>query len=147
MCWRPSAPNPSPRSACNCPGTVEGRTTIFARLANFNVTRDNVPTIADGGRRRWVIENQGFNEQKTGYELGHFCDCKDLDLMLGMYALLQIAHLFMQLLARSDLTDPVGHLTVLALLLPESPRNTAIPQETFSPNAQRFQIRFAKAPP
>lgn len=129
-----------------CEETVDGKTTTFAYLTNFNVTRDNVRTIADGGRRRWVIENQGFNEQKSGYELEHFCGCKDLELMLCMYALLQIAHLFMQLLARSDLTDPVGHLAVLALLLLESLRNTPIPHEIFDPDGPRFQIRFAKAP-
>ncbi len=123
------------------------KTTTFAYLTNFNVTPDNVQTIADGGRRRWVIENQGFNEQKTGYELEHFCGCKDPELMLCMYALPPIAHLFMQLLARSDMTGPVGHLTVMAMLLPESLRNTPIPEETFAPDGPRFQIRFAKAPP
>ena len=39
--------------------------------------------------------------------------------MLCLYALLQFAHLLMQLLTRSDLTAPVGHLTVLAKLLLE----------------------------
>lgn len=127
-----------------CEETVDGTTTTFAYLTNFEVTRDNVLTIADGGRLRWVIENQGFNEQKNGYELEHFCRCNDLDLMLCLYALLQFAHLLMQLLARSDLTDPVGHLTVLAKLLLESLRNSFIPEEIFDPDAPKFQIRFAK---
>lgn len=127
-----------------CEETVDGTTTTFAYLTNFEVTRDNVLTIADGGRRRWVIENQGFNEQKNGYELEHFCRCNDLNLMLCLYALLQFAHLLMQLLARSDLTDPVGHLTVLAKLLLESLRNSVIPEEIFDQDAPKFQIRFAK---
>lgn len=130
-----------------CEETVEGKTTTFAVLTNFHVTKDNAQIIADGGRKRWTIENEGFNEQKTGYELEHFCDCKDLQVMLCLYALLQIAHLLMQLLARSDLVDPVGHLTVLAKLLLEALRNLTIPEEIFDPDAKKFQIRFAKAPP
>ena len=57
---------------------MDGKTTTFAWLTNFNVDRDNVIIIARGGRTRWTIENEGFNEQKTGYESERFRDCKDL---------------------------------------------------------------------
>ena len=95
---------------------------------------------------RWTIENEGFNEQKTGYELEHFCDCKDLNVMLCLYYLLQIAHLFMQLLARSNLIDGVYHLDFLAHLLLEALRNLPIPEDIFDPRQPRYQIRFAKTP-
>ena len=130
-----------------CKETVEGKTTTFVFLTNFILTRDNVQIIADGARQRWVIENQGFNEQKNGYELEHFCDCNDLNVMLCLYHLLQIAHLFMQLLERSNLIESMGHLTVLAKMLLEALRNSDIPDEIFSPDAPKFQIRLAKAPP
>jgi len=45
-----------------CEETVEGKTTTFAYLSNFTVDRENVITIAEGGRKRWTIENQRFNE-------------------------------------------------------------------------------------
>ena len=77
---------------------------------NFVVDRDNVITIADGGRKRWTIENQGFNEQETGYELEHFCDRNNLNVMLCLYILLQIAHMLMQLLATSNLIEPLPTL-------------------------------------
>lgn len=130
-----------------CEETVDDKTTTFAFLTNFSVTEKNVEIIAQGGRLRWKIENEGFNEQKTGYELEHFCDCNNLDVMLNLYYLLQIAHLFMQLLARSNLVDEVTHLTFLASLLLEALRNLRLPEELFDPNPPRCQIRFSKAPP
>jgi hypothetical protein len=126
--------------------TVDGNTTTFAWLTNFTVDRDNVIIIAQGGRLRWTIENERFNEQKTGYELEHFCDCKDLGVMTCLYLLLQVAHLFMQLLARSDLIEPVSTLTFLAHLLLEALRNTLLPDQLFDPQLPRFQIRFTRAP-
>jgi len=129
-----------------CKETVDGNTTTFAWLTNFAVDRDNLITIAQGGRLRWTIENEGFNEQKTGYELEHFCDCKDLEVMTCLYLLLQIAHLFMQLLARSDLIDPVSTLTFLADLLLEALRNLELTDDVFAPEQPRFQIRFSREP-
>lgn len=129
-----------------CKETVAGKTTTFAWLTNFAVDRDNVIMIAQGGRLRWTIENEGFNEQKTGYELEHFCDCKDLEVMTCLYLLLQIAHLFMQLLARSNLIEHVSTLTRLAALLLEALRNLPLPEDLFDPHQPRFQIRFSREP-
>lgn len=129
-----------------CQETVDGTTTTFAWLTNFHVNPDNVILIAQGGRKRWTIENEGFNEQKTGYELEHFCDCQNLEVMTALYLLLQIAHLFMQLLARSNLIEPVATLTFLAALLLEAWRNLPVAEDLFDPNLPRFQIRFSRAP-
>ena len=129
-----------------CQETVDDQTTTFAYLTNFTVDREIVMTIADGGRKRWTIENEGFNVQKTGYELEHFCDCSTFEVMFALYLLLQLAHAFMQLLARSDLIDLVTDLTFLALLLLEALRNQTLPEELFATDLPRFQIRFAKAP-
>jgi hypothetical protein len=129
-----------------CQETKNGQTTTFAYLTNFTVTRDNVMEIANGGRLRWTIENQGFNEQKTGYELEHFCDCHSFEIMYCLYLLLQIAHLFMQLLDRSDLIESPGNLTHLAALLLEALRNLTLTEDLFAPNLPRIQIRFARQP-
>lgn len=122
-----------------------GKTTTFAWLTNFTVTRDTVLEIARGGRLRWKIENEGFQEQKTGYEMEHFCDCSDLNVMRCLYLILQIAHLLMQLLSKSNLVDAVSTLTFLAHLLLEALRNAVLPDHLFASNIPRIQIRFAKA--
>jgi len=129
-----------------CQETQNGATTTFAWLTDFHVGRDNVITIAQGGRKRWTIENEGFNEQKTGYELEHFCGCKSLEAMTALYLLLQIAHLFMQLLACSNLIEPVQTLTFLAALLLEAWRNLPLAEDLFDADQPRCQIRFSRAP-
>ena len=73
---------------------------------------------------------------------------QDRPLLAGslLYLLLQVAHLFMQLLARSNLIEPVSTLTFLADLLLEALRNALLPDQLFDPQQPRFQIRFTRAP-
>ena len=115
----------------------------FAWLANFTPTSDNVKQLAKGGRIRWKIENEGFNEQKNGYSMEHFCDCSNINALTNLYLLLQIAHTLMQLLARSNLATEHQTLAFLAYLLLESLRNAALPPYLFAPALPRIHIRFA----
>ena len=49
-------------------------THFFAWLTNFRLTGENVAATANrGGRCRWKIENQGFNDAKTYHGLEHIC--------------------------------------------------------------------------
>lgn len=126
----------------------DGERKTFAWLTSFAVTRDNVQEIAQGGRLRWKIENEGFKEQKIGYELEHFCDCNNLEVIRALYLLLQIAHMFMQLLAKCNhLKMPVQTLTHLAFVLLESLRNMPLTETVPLMNLPPMQIRFAKSDP
>jgi len=91
-----------------------------------------VETIAKGGRARWNIE-EGFNEQKTGYELERFCRGKALDLMLNLYGLRPIAHRFMQLRASSALIQYITPQTFLAKRMLEARPNLLLPDELLAP--------------
>ncbi len=123
-----------------------GRVTVYAWLTSFEVTHETVREIARAGRMRWKIENEGFNEQKNGYNMEHFCNCNDFNVMLCLYLILQIAHMFMQLLARSNLFDePVKVLSHLAALLLENLRNHVLPEAVPGQILPPMQIRFAKA--
>ena len=125
-----------------------GEKKTFAWLTSFEVTKDNVREITRAGRMRWKIENEGFKEQKTGYELEHFCDCGDLDVMRALYLLLQTAHMLMQLLARSNLLKhPVQVLTHLAFTLLESLRNLPLTENVPDMKLPPMQVRFAKSDP
>jgi len=124
----------------------KGEVTTYAWLTSFTVTQDNVQEIARGGRMRWKIENEGFNEQKNGYAMEHFCNCNDPNVMLCFYLILQTAHTFMQLLARSNLLDQaVQALKHLAYTLLESLRTTRLPAVVPDQLLPPMQIRFAKA--
>jgi hypothetical protein len=125
----------------------QGEVSVYTWLTSFTITKHNVQEIARAGRMRWKIENEGFNEQKNGYKMEHFCNCNDFNVMLCLYLILQIAHMFMQLLAKSNLLDePVQVLKHLAYLLLESMRNHLLPRAVPDQDLPQMQIRFAKAP-
>jgi hypothetical protein len=124
----------------------EGEITTYVWLTSFTPNQQNVQEIARAGRMRWKIENEGFNQQKTGYEMEHFCNCNDFNAMLCLYLLLQIAHMFMQLLAKSDLFyAPIQVLKHLAYLLLENLRNRRLSQPVPDRQLPPMQIRFTKA--
>jgi hypothetical protein len=75
----------------------------FVFLSRRRVDAKNVRRLAQGGRDRWIIENQGFNTQKNGgYELEHAFS-EDNCAAKSFYLLMQIAHIFGQLLAKGSL--------------------------------------------
>lgn len=115
----------------------------FAWLANFLPNQDNVTIYGKGGRLRWKIENEGYNEQKNGYRMEHFCDCSNTNALVGLFLLLQIAHTLMQLLARSSIVEGFETLQFLAFLLLESLRNARLPEHLFAPEIPPMQIRIA----
>ena len=124
----------------------QGEVSTYAWLTSLKVTKQTVQEIARAGRMRWKIENEGFNEQKNGYEMEHFCNCNDFNVMYCLYLILQIAHMFMQLLARSNLFDePVQALKHLAFLLLESLRNNRLPNTVPKQDLPPMQIRFSSA--
>lgn len=85
-------------------GTGEAKT--FAWITDLKVKAGNVREIAQGGRLRWKIENEGFNTQKNGgYGLEHLYS-HDPQAMKVFYLLLQVAHIIFQLLEKGSLIRP-----------------------------------------
>lgn len=123
--------------------------TKFMWVTNFTLSTRNVDTLAnEGGRLRWKIENEGFNEQKNGgYELEHAYS-KDENASKVFYYLLQIAHLIFQLLEkgsdfRKAFPNGVGGLQNLAFRLLEAWRNLRLSTTDFCNLYKgRYQIRF-----
>lgn len=67
-------------------------------LTDLPVNRKNQKQTVLYGRRRWLIENQGFNKQKKqGYNLEHMYS-KDYCGMRNHYYLIQISHMISQLM-------------------------------------------------
>jgi hypothetical protein len=91
-------------AAVQCQETVDGQTTTFAWITSLNVNARTVIEVATkGGRHRWHIENQGFNQQKnSGFNLEHVFGT-DPELLKAYYYLLQIAHMMLQILQASSL--------------------------------------------
>ena len=77
--------------------TVGDKTTMFNYITNLKVKDSNIVEIVSMGRRRWKIENEGFNEQKNGtYNISHLCSRFENALKIH-YLLIQIAHTIRQL--------------------------------------------------
>lgn len=76
----------------------EIKTTRFVWLSSQALTYHNCLEVTEVGRRRWKIENQGFNCQKNlGYELQHQYSRTSLLAAKNYYQCLQIAHMINQL--------------------------------------------------
>ena len=78
--------------------TVDGVVTIFNYVSNLKVNNRNIKEIVAMGRRRWKIENEGFNVQKNGtYAISHLCSRNENAIKIH-YLFIQIAHIIRQLL-------------------------------------------------
>ena len=70
----------------------------FYFLTNLVLTHKNALTSVFYGRRRWAIENYGFNAQKNhGFAIEHLFS-KDCQAMKNHYYLIQIAHMISQIM-------------------------------------------------
>jgi hypothetical protein len=81
----------------------------FIFVTDLPVTKKNCERLIQEGRRRWKIENEGFNEQKNhGLGLTHLFS-ENYTAMKNHYYLIQIGHMIAQFLAAS-----MRRLTALA---------------------------------
>lgn len=122
--------------------------TQFVWLTNLNVNHTNYKEIAGGGRLRWKIENEGFNIQKNGdYNLEHAYS-KDNNAIKNFYFLLQIAHIFSQLMEKGsllvkELKKVYGSIKNFSRKLLESLRRDLLLLEKLQNELSRpFQIRL-----
>lgn len=137
-----------------CEETSAGQTQTYSWITNKRLTIQNVATLAhNGGRVRFKIENQGFNIQKnSGLNLEHAYST-GVDTLKSFYYLLQIAHLFLQMLERGSLLRQLarqydstprilfGGLKNIAQRLLDCFRYFHLEAEVFNPT-KPFQIRL-----
>jgi hypothetical protein len=128
------------------------KNTRFVWITNLPVNECNFKEIAKGGRLRWKIENEGFNTQKNGgYNLEHPYSHNPVAIK-NYYLLLQIAHIFNQLMEKGSLLKgqikkTFGSIRNIAKQLLEDFRTKRFSKY----DLQRcltapFQIRFALPP-
>ena len=122
---------------------VENEHTKFMFMSTIQINKSTVKEIFEGGRLRWKIENEGFNEQKNGVlKMHHKMNRNNLTAIKNYYTCLQIAHLIMQLICRAKNSMTGTYLstrmiwTDLCLLLRLLP--DYIPQ----PLKTKFNLRY-----
>jgi hypothetical protein len=69
----------------------------FRYISSLEISNKNIKEIIKTGRKRWKIENEGFNTQKNhGYEIHHL-KSTNVNAMKNHYLLIQIAHIIRQI--------------------------------------------------
>ena len=72
--------------------------TEFVYITNLPISDKNIEATINIGRKRWKIENEGFNVQKNRtFDIGHLYS-KDSTAIKVHYLMIQIAHIMRQLL-------------------------------------------------
>lgn len=122
--------------------------TTYRWISSLAISDQDAGGLARIGRKRWIIENQGFNTQKNlGFALEHPYS-KDPVGMKVFYYLLQIAHLWTQLCERSSILRRAvpkgfGALKNVAMRLLEDWRVSSILREEWEALvAERVRIQF-----
>lgn len=78
--------------------TKESKETEFVYMTDLAITNKNIEESIFVGRKRWKIENEGFNIQKNGtFDIGHLYS-KNQTAIKVHYLMIQIAHIIRQLL-------------------------------------------------
>ena len=78
--------------------TERKKGTEFVYITDLSITDKNIQETMYLGRKRWKIENEGFNIQKNGtFDIGHLYS-KDSTAIKVHYIMIQIAHIIRQLL-------------------------------------------------
>ena len=74
--------------------------TEFVYITDLSITNKNIEATINVGRRRWKIENEGFNIQKNGtFDIGHLYSKNQVAIKIH-YLIIQIAHIIRQLLEK-----------------------------------------------
>lgn len=74
--------------------------TEFVYITDLSITNKNIETTINVGRRRWKIENEGFNIQKNGtFDIGHLYSKNQVAIKIH-YLTIQIAHILRQLIEK-----------------------------------------------
>ena len=75
----------------------EGKRTEFQWLSSIRITKGNAERLAETGRKRWKIENEGFNRQKNWQgSITHVCSW-DEQAQKNHYLMAQISDFMKQL--------------------------------------------------
>jgi hypothetical protein len=142
-------------NALQCEETKDGQTTRWAWITDLEVNATTVVKVAEAGRRRWCIENQGFNVQKNSELNLEHAYSQDEEGLQVYYYLLQIAHIILQLVEKGSLLKGLaaeagksvlglfGSLKNIGRRLLESWRNEVMTEEDLAEEAAgRIQIRL-----
>ena len=94
------------------------KNTEYVYITDLPISNKNIENTINIGRKRWKIENEGFNIQKNGtFDIGHLYSKNSIAIKIH-YLLIQMAHIIRQLLEKG-----VKEIKELSLKLKEISQN------------------------
>ena len=119
----------------------EKKGTEFIYMTDLSITNKNIKESIYLGRKRWKIENEGFNIQKNGtFDIGHLYS-KNSTAIKVHYLMIQIAHIIRQLLEKGvkEIKELKLKLKEISQILKKGLTSTKIFHES---NYKTMQLRF-----
>lgn len=114
--------------------------TEFTYITDLPIRDKNIEETIYIGRKRWKIENEGFNMQKNGtFDIGHLYS-KNQTAIKVHYILIQIAHTIRQLLEKGSVK--VKSLKLKIKEISSKIKETLISKTLKSDEHKKIQLRF-----
>ena len=112
----------------------------FVYITDLPVSDKNIEATINTGRRRWKIENEGFNVQKNGtFNISHLYS-KNSTAIKVHYLLIQIAHIIRQLLENGS--KSIKELKLKIKEISQILKTTLISTFTNLTQLKKVQLRF-----
>lgn len=114
--------------------------TEYMYMTDLPISDKNIESTIAIGRKRWKIENEGFNIQKNGtFDIGHLYS-KDSTAIKVHYLMIQIAHIIRQLLEKG--TKEVKELKIKLKEISQLIKKQLISTITNLATHDKVQLRF-----
>lgn len=121
--------------------TDKKKGTEFVYITDLPITNKNIKATINVGRRRWKIENEGFNIQKNGtFDIGHLYSKNQIAIKVH-YLMIQIAHILRQLLENG--LSSIKELKLKLKEISQQLKNQLISTITNLTVHNKIQLRFA----
>ena len=120
--------------------TDEKKVTEFVYITDLPIRNKNIKETINIGRKRWKIENEGFNIQKNGtFDIGHLYS-KNQTAIKVHYLMIQMAHILRQLLEKG--IKEVKELKLKLKEISQKLKNQLISTITNLTVHNKIQLRF-----
>lgn len=114
--------------------------TEFVYITDLPITNKNIKSTINVGRKRWKIENEGFNIQKNGtFDIGHLYSKNQIAIKVH-YLMIQIAHILRQLLENG--LSSIKELKLKLKEISQQLKNQLISTNTNLTVHNKIQLRF-----
>ena len=113
-------------------------------MTDLSITNRNIESSIFIGRKRWKIENEGFNIQKNGtFNIGHLYS-KNATAIKVHYLMIQIAHIIRQMLEKGHigLKQAIKERKIKIKEISSQIKKTLISTIINLVNAPSIQLRF-----